>query len=125
LNYQIPDKTFAVNPAGSVPTITFQSNQSSTHFHVQVQSGAGWQMVVDDTGLGKAVAIQGGGINSAADFAGRRFFWDITLVAQDNTNPVEAVLQVTINQDGKQLLKVNDDHFFTGQESYYEYLNAH
>jgi hypothetical protein len=81
-------------------------------------------MVVDDTGLGKAVAIQGGGINSAADFAGRRFFWDITLVAQDNTTPVEAVLQVTINQDGKQLLKVNDDHFFTGQESYYEYLNA-
>jgi hypothetical protein len=123
LNYQIPDKTFTVNPAGSIPTITFQSNQASTHFHVQVQSGAGWQMVVDDTGLGKAVPIQGGGINSAADFAGKRFFWDITLAAS-GTTPVEAVLQVTINQDGNQLLKVNDDHFFTGQETYYEYLNA-
>lgn len=123
MNYQIPDKIFAVNPAGSIPTITFQSNQSSTHFHVQVQSGAGWQMVVDNSGLGKAVPIQGDGINSAADFAGKRFFWDITLAA-NSTTPVEAVLQVTINQDGNQLLKVNDNHFFTGQESYYEYLNA-
>lgn len=124
MNYQIPDRDFTVDPAGSIPTITFRSNQSSTHYHVQVDTD-GWKMVVDDTGLGKAVPLKGDGINAASAFPGKRFFWDITLVAQDDSKPVEAVLQVEINQDGKQLLKVDDDHFFTGQESYYEYLNAH
>ncbi len=81
-------------------------------------------MVVDSTGLGTPVPIKGGGINSAADFAGKRFFWDITLVAQDNTTPIEAVLQVTVSQDGQQLLQIRDDHFFTGQETYFEFLNA-
>ena len=124
MNYQIPDKDFTVDPSGSIPTITFRANQASTHFHVQVDIG-GWQMVVDDTGLGKAVPIKGGGIKSSSDFPGKKFFWDITLVAQDDSKPVEAVLRVEIMQDGKQLLRVDDDHFFTGQENYYEHLNAH
>ena len=124
MNYRIPDKTFAVGPSGSIPTITFRSNQASTHFHVQVKTGDGWQMVLDETGLGRPVPIQGGSIRSAADFPGKRFFWDITLVALDDSKPVEAVLEVTIDQDGMQLLRVDDDHFFTGQETYYEYLDA-
>jgi len=124
VNYQIPDKDFIVDPTKSIPTITFRSNQSATHYHVQVDLG-GWQMVVDASGLGKPVPIKGDGIKSAADFPGKRFFWDITLVAEDSTKPVNALLEVEIDQDGKQLLKVDDGHFFTGQESYYEYLNAH
>ena len=123
MNYKIGDRDFTVNPKGSIPTIMFKSNMSSTHYHVQVETPAGWKMVVDQTGLGKAVPIQGGPIQSAADFPGKKFFWDITLASLE-TDPIEAVLNVTIDQDGKKLLTVNDDHQITGQESYYEYLNS-
>jgi hypothetical protein len=124
LNYKLPDKTFAVDPNGPIPTITFQSNQSSTHFHVQVQSSGGWEMVVDDTGLGKAVPIQGGPITSPADLVGKHLFWDITLATQDETDTVSAVLEIVIRQGNKILADVVDTHNITGQESYYEYLDA-
>ena len=125
MSYRIPDDTFHVNPQGSIPTIRFESNMSSTHFHVQVQTPAGWQMVVDDVGLGRQVPIQGGPISSAKDFAGKRFFWDITLANfADDTTSVEAVLDVFIEQDGNELLHKHDDHFIAGQESYYEFLDA-
>jgi len=125
MSYKIPDQDFTVDPAGSVPTITLNSNMSATHYHVQVQTATGWEMVVDDTGLGKAVPIKGGSIRSAADFAGKKFMWDVTLVAPTATDTVEAVLQVKIDQDGRNLLTVNDDHNITDVEQYYEYLNAH
>lgn len=123
--YKIPDKSFTVNPQGSLPTIRFESNLSSTHFHVQVQTGeAEWSLVLNATGLGKDVPIQGGPIGSAVDFPNKRFFWDITLADQDGAKPVEAVLRVLIKQDGNELLRVDDDHFITGQETYYEFLDA-
>jgi hypothetical protein len=125
LNYRIADKDFTVDPAGSLPTITFRSNLSGTHFHVQVHTATGWQMVVDSTGLGNAVPIQGATINSAADFAGKKFLWDITLAALSDTDPVEAVLEILIDQDGNHLLAIDDDHSVMGQETYYEYLNGH
>jgi ATP sulfurylase len=81
-------------------------------------------MVVDSVGLGTPVPIKGGPITSAADFAGRTFFWDITLASDDDADPIEAVLEVVIRQDGNTLLTVDDDHSITGQESYYEYLNG-
>jgi hypothetical protein len=124
VNYKLPDKDLKVDPAGSIPTITFNSNLSSTHFHVQVKTANGWQMVVDSVGLGNAVPIKGGPIASAADFATRTFFWDLTLAADTDTDPVEATLDVVIAQDGNTLLKVDDDHSITGQESYYEYVNC-
>jgi len=124
VNYRLADKDLTVNPAGSIPTIEFNSNLSSTHFHVQVQTANGWQMVVDSVGLGHAVAIKGGPINSAADFATKRFFWDLTLATDSETDPIEAVLEMVIEQDGNTLLRVDDDHSITGQESYYEYVNC-
>jgi hypothetical protein len=125
MSYHIPDGSFAVDPNGSVPTITFKSNLSATHYHVQVKTGGPQAaMVVDATGLGKNVPIRGGPIRSAADFAGKRFFWDITLANLDDSKPVEAVLSVEITQDGNQLFSKEDDHFITGQESYYEFLDA-
>ena len=81
-------------------------------------------MVVDASGLGRPVPMKGGPIHSAADFAGKRLFWDITLASLDPTNPTEAVLQVSIDQDGTNLAVINDTHMITGQESYYEFINA-
>jgi hypothetical protein len=124
MSYRIPDKTVKVDPAGSLPTIKFKANLASTHFHIQTKTPNGWVMVVDDQGLGKEVQIKGGPINSAADFAGKRIFWDITLASLDDSNPVEAVLQATIEQDGKLLLQLNDDHQITGMESYYEFIDC-
>jgi hypothetical protein len=124
VNYRLPDKDLTVNPSGSIPTITFNSNLSSTHFHVQVKTLKGWQMVVDSAGLGNPVPIKGGPIGSAADFPGKTLFWDITLASDSGSDPIEAVLEVVIGQDGNTLLSVDDDHSITGQESYYEYLNS-
>jgi hypothetical protein len=124
VNYRLADKDLTVNPSGSIPTIMFNSNLSSTHFHVQVQTANGWQMVVDSVGLGNAVPIQGGPINSAADLTGKELFWDLTLAASSETDPIEAVLEVVIDQDGNTLLRVDDDHSITGQESYYEYFDC-
>lgn len=90
MSYRIPDKSVKVDPAGSLPTIKFKANLASTHFHIQTKTPNGWVMVVDDQGLGKEVQIKGGPINSAADFAGKRIFWDITLASLDDSNPVEA-----------------------------------
>jgi hypothetical protein len=124
LNYKIPDSTFTVDPNGPIPTITFLSNQSSTHFHVQVQVQGGWQMVIDETGLGKAVPIRGGPINSAADLVGKHLFWDITLATQGETDTVSADLEVEIRQGGNLLADVTDTHNITGQESYFEYMDT-
>jgi|ERR1041385_198930 hypothetical protein len=124
MSYRIPDDSFHVDIHGSIPTIRFEANMSSTHFHVQVNTSAGWQMVVDDVGLGRKVPIQGGPIRSVSDFAGKRFFWDITLADFAGSSRVEAVLDIFIEQDGNTLLHKHDVHFITGQESYYEFLDA-
>ena len=81
-------------------------------------------MVVDDTGLGKPVPIQGGPINSAADLVGKHLFWDITLATQGESDTVSADLEVVIRQGGNLLAVVTDTHNITGQESYFEYMDA-
>ena len=126
MSYKLPDKAFHVNPAGSIPTITYGTNQNPSHCHVQVQTAAGWVMVVDRDGsaAGTPIQIQGGPINSAADFVGKTFVFDVTVSDQTGTSPVESTLQVAIAQDGNNLLQTDDDHYFTGMEQYYEYLNA-
>ena len=50
MNYKIPDAQLYVDPAGPLPTITFDSNLNATHFHVQVLTPTGWEMVLDSSG---------------------------------------------------------------------------
>jgi hypothetical protein len=125
MSYKMPDGTFVVDPNGPIPIITFKTNQSKTHFHVQVQTSDGWALVVDAPGTAKSAPISGGPIGSAADFAGKRFLWDVTLVTESETDPVEAVLEVLVKQGGQTIFDSGkDDHQITGQETYYEFLDA-
>jgi hypothetical protein len=124
MNYKIPDAQLYVDPAGPLPTITFDSNLNATHFHVQVLTPTGWEMVLDSSGLSTPCVIRGGPISTPADFSGKKFFWDITLVTQNATDTVSSKLQITIKQGNNTLLTKTDTHNITDQESYYEYLSA-
>lgn len=124
MNYKLPDGQLTLDRNGPIPTLQFDSNLASTHFHVQVLVGITWQMVVDDSGLGKAVPIKGGSLAQVSDFSGKRLCWDITLATVNESDTVTARLDVTIMQGTKQVLKVNGDHSITDQDTCYEYIDC-
>jgi hypothetical protein len=50
MSYQLPAKNFVIDPTGPIPYLTVNTNQNPLHFHIQVQSGGTWEMVIDENG---------------------------------------------------------------------------